>query len=245
MRDVGSLLLLLLCVDGAYSTVVKKGVVNLDVYTFDKVVRNHPVALVKFDREFPFGAHEDAFREVAEMVLYKDSLLMAEVSLHSLEDRRYNEALLERFGIAETPALLLFKEGDLGNPVVHNGGFNVDSITRFLRREGSVEITLPGCIAAMDALAAEFASGDDKAGVLAKAEEMVKTDFADRESAGIYTMIMAKLLAKTASGEEPAGYYVEKEITRLRRVLSTRQLVEVQKQQMQLRINILESFREG
>ena len=57
------------------------GAITLDTMTFDKIVGQHSAAiLVRFDKQYPYGDKDDAFKAFAKDMA-SSSLLVAEVSV--------------------------------------------------------------------------------------------------------------------------------------------------------------------
>lgn len=102
------------------------GCVELYDLTFAKVVKRFRTVLVKFDTQFPYGDVHETFSEFADEINNKtrsgadhDDLLTALVGWKDYGDAN-NQIVCERYGFTERkhfPALLLFVDGDLENPI--------------------------------------------------------------------------------------------------------------------------------
>lgn len=223
--------------------VAKRGIVTLDTFTFDKVVDGSKHVLVKFDKEYPYGESEDAFKEFGEMVaaLKQSEFLIAEVGIQEYGDDKYNEALRDRFGVSTTvddyPVVMLFKKGEK-TPVKFSGSVKADALARFVKTEGGVWIGLPGCLESFDKLAERFTAAQDKKAILQEAEKaaesVVQPD--QQRSVKYYMSVMKKIIEK---GD--AATFIKGEMERLETLLDSK-ITDEKKEQFGQRLNILPSF---
>eukprot|EP00756_Hemistasia_phaeocysticola_P064328 Hpha_TRINITY_DN7712_c0_g1::TRINITY_DN7712_c0_g1_i1::g.85516::m.85516/K09586/ERP29; endoplasmic reticulum protein 29 len=215
----------------------KKGVVTLDVFSFDKIVDGSRSVLVKFDKEYPYGDKEDAFKKFAEGVAHIDDLLVAEVGVQEYGDDKYNEKLRDRFGIKndDFPAYRLFKAGAT-EPMVFGDEVRADTLSRFVKVKASVYIGLPGCIKEFDTIAEQFVSADPaKQAALLKDAEGELEKAKDKEAAKYYVSVMRKIKEKGSDA-------VEQEEGRLNK-LKVSKVTEEKKKQFEQRLNIVASFK--
>ena len=114
---------------------------------------------------------------------------------------------------------------------------------RFIRSTSGVWIGLPGCLEAFDALAKRFqaaaASGDRKA-ILREAEDGWDklTLNTERKSAEIYVKAMRKMV------DSGAADYIPGEMARVDG-LRKGKLTKTKQDDMEMRLNILQSFQSG
>jgi endoplasmic reticulum protein 29 len=149
-----------------------KGALNLDSWTFDRVVDGSRDVLVKFDKEYAHGESEDHFAALCRALgpLKTTRLLVAEVAVQDYGDKE-NHDLRVRFGIdvADFPAYRLFKRRAAGAaaaaaaggtsgaaPLAYTGAVNKDELARWLTVETGLYVGLPGTLESFDALAAGF-----------------------------------------------------------------------------------------
>merc|ERR1719421_1113842 len=93
-------------------TAAEKGIVELDAWTFDKIVDGSRNVLVKFDKSYSYGDKEDAWKAVAKAVEDKPGVLLAVVGVQDYGDK-LNDDLRERFGVStdDFPVFKLFLKG--------------------------------------------------------------------------------------------------------------------------------------
>ena len=94
-----------------------KGCTPLDTLTFDKMIRNFRVSLIKFDVAYPYGDKHDEFAKVSVDASEINELFIGEVGIKDYGDKD-NEELGERFKIVKEdyPAVMMFintKDGKL------------------------------------------------------------------------------------------------------------------------------------
>ena len=73
-----------------------KGCTPLDEVTFDKMLRNFPVSVVKFDTAYPYGDKHEEFAKVALDGSSMDDVLIGEVGIKDYGDKD-NEELGTRY----------------------------------------------------------------------------------------------------------------------------------------------------
>lgn len=140
------------------------GSLELDEYTFDKVINKFDTVVVKFDVAYPYGDQHDAYINVAKESKDIDNLLFAEVGVKEYGQKE-NEALAARFGATKEnfPVVKLIIKG-VKEPISYDNskGITSDALRQFIRENGKVYMSLPGCIKELDELAVKFMeSGKD------------------------------------------------------------------------------------
>jgi endoplasmic reticulum protein 29 len=129
------------------------GTVTVDTLTFDKIIQNFDVVLVKFDDKYrmyyfffyrklsikrfsfnflAYGEKQDTFKKFVESVANTKKLLVAEVPITTYGDME-NQELGRRYGVdkANFPAYKLFLNGK-SEPIDYTGDITVDDLKRFL-----------------------------------------------------------------------------------------------------------------
>ncbi|CAH2233956.1 endoplasmic reticulum resident protein 29 [Pararge aegeria] len=216
------------------------GSVELNEYTFDKIVSKFGAALVKFDVAFPFGDKHDAFVALAKEAKDIDELLFADVGIKDYGERE-NEQLGRKYGATKDniPVVKLFLKGK-SEPIHFDDtkGFTSDDLRRFVRENSGIYLSLPGCIRDLDVLAIKFqgSAKEDREKILKETENIVeKLDTKDAAAGKTYRTIMQKILEK---GDE----FIATEINRINKLLSGKVSNE-KKKELASRINILQSFK--
>ena len=217
------------------------GALNLDDFTFDKIVDGSRDVLVKFDKDYPYGDEEDEFKALCKTVgPLKASLVIAEVGVQDYGDRN-NEGLRERFGISRDafPAYRLFRKGHASTdaPLVYSGAINEGALAAFLKLETGLYIGLPGNLEVFDKMAHGFLGKDTAAATaLYKAAEAAQAEVgaSDAESARAYVKTMARVLEKGPS-------FISAETNRVKKLLGGK-ITEKKKKLFGERLNILSSF---
>lgn len=151
-----------------------KGCINLDEYSFDKILSRFDAVLVKFDVAYPYGKEHDTFTSVASDLVDNRNLILAQVGVKDYGERE-NEALANKYGLQnkdDFPTLKLFAKGN-DNPYTFpkNSNWNVENIKQFIRDNTNIYIGLPGCIEQFDKLAGEFMVSENKKAAFEKAEK--------------------------------------------------------------------------
>lgn len=126
----------LLCLCFAQISLASTGAVNLDVYSFDKLVKLFKFSLIKFDIPFPYGEKHDIFGKVSESLKNNEDILIGEVGIQDFGDFE-NKDLADRFNLkkSDLPTLLLFNQKDLKNPKRFSSteSFTEDKIKQFVQ----------------------------------------------------------------------------------------------------------------
>ena len=97
---------------------------------------------------------------------------------------------------------------------------------------------LPGCVPALDKIARQFTASEasGRPGIVANAEQTVASlEGKQKETGQWYLKAMQKL-------SETDNSYIDLEVSRIQKLMGTK-LSDEKKQQFQLRMNVLESFR--
>ncbi|CAK1590156.1 unnamed protein product [Parnassius mnemosyne] len=216
------------------------GSVELDEYSFDKVINKFEAALVKFDVAFPYGDKHDAFVAIAKDSKDVQELLVAEVGVKDYGEKD-NEVLAKKYGATKDnfPLVKLFVKGK-SEPIQFDDskGFTSDELRRFVREKTGLYLSLPGCIKDLDKLAAKFmkAVKDERKPILKEAEDILKkVSEKDSISGKIYKTIMEKILEK---GDE----FTKSEYDRVKKLLSGK-ISDEKKKELGVRLNILQSFQ--
>lgn len=220
-----------------------KGVLDLDSWTFDKVIDGTRTALVKFDKNYADGASEDEFKEfakrVGEMGKQSADLLVAEVGKTDYMQKK-NFDLHERFGVQsdDLPVFKLFKKGSL-EPVSFKDTVDAQNLSRFVLSEAGVWIGTVGCLEKFDKLMTNFMEQKDKREtILSEATSLQKgMDKNYFDSAKTYIRIMKKIMRDGDS-------FIKTEIKRVEK-LKEGKLSDAKKELFQRRLNILGSFKAG
>lgn len=102
------------------------GCAELYDLSFDKIVKKFQAVLVKFDTQFPYGEVHETFSAFADEVNNKtksgaehEDFLTGVVGWKDYGDAN-NQIICERYGLTKRkdfPAILLFVDGDLVNPI--------------------------------------------------------------------------------------------------------------------------------
>lgn len=134
------------------------GSVELDEYSFDKIINKFEAALIKFDVAFPYGDKHDAFVALAKEAREVDDLLIAEVGVKDYGEKD-NEKLALKYGASKDnfPVVKLFLKGK-SEPIPFDDtkGFTSDELRRFVRENTGLYLSLPGCVKQLDKLATKF-----------------------------------------------------------------------------------------
>lgn len=214
----------------------KKGVITIDTFSFDKIVDGQRTVLVKFDKEYPYGDKEDAFKKFAESVSHIPELMVAEVGVQEYGDDKYNEKVRDRFGVKndDFPAFRLFKKGST-EAIAYKGEVKEADLSRFVKTEAGIYIGLPGCLENFDKIAGKYAAGDHGA-LLTEAEGLMgKAEESQKESAKYYISVMKKIKEKGADA-------IDAETKRLNN-LKNGKVTDEKKKLFENRLNIVASFK--
>jgi len=218
-----------------------KGCVPLDIFTFDKIISKFKAAAIKFDVAYPYGTKHDEFAKVAEAAHTVPDLLVGEVGVKDYGEKE-NADLAERYKVNKDdfPVVKLFVAGVSEPYTFSDTEFTADNIKKFIRTKSNVHIGLPGCLEAFDKIAAKFSQATDpdvKKALLREAEDLWDntTGRADQKTAEVYVKTMRKALDK---GDD----FVSNELKRVQS-LAKGKISKEKKEEMQQRINILQSFQ--
>jgi endoplasmic reticulum protein 29 len=218
-----------------------KGCVPLDIFTFDKIISKFKAAAIKFDVAYPYGTKHDEFAKVAEAAHTVPDLLVGEVGVKDYGEKE-NADLAERYKVNKDdfPIVKLFVAGVSEPYTFSDSEFTADNIKKFIRTKSNVHIGLPGCLEAFDKIAAKFSQATDpdvKKALLREAEDLWDntTGRADQKTAEVYVKTMRKALDK---GDD----FVSNELKRVQS-LAKGKISKEKKEEMQQRINILQSFQ--
>lgn len=218
------------------------GCVDLDDLIFNKTIQRFPYALIKFDIAFPYGEKHEAFAAFSKAAhAVTDDLLIGTVGIKDYGENE-NKALGERYQVDDKkyPGIFLFRNGvdDYLQYPTHLE-VTLDSLKTFVSTNTELFIGKEGCLKAYNDLAKEFVnlSEEEQKTRLQEAqqlkEQLVKEQ--ERVHAQFYITFMEKLMK--------AGYsFVEEETKRLQR-LKAGKVSAAKKQELGIKLNILESFR--
>merc|ERR1711871_167575 len=214
-----------------------KGSIELDAWTFDKIVGGDKPVLVKFDKDYAYGDKEDQFKELCKRLGEAGAdILVGVVGVQEYGDK-LNQDLSDKFKLNKDdfPVYKLFTKGS-SVPVDYKGEVKADDLSRFLKKEAKLYIGLPGCLEDFDALAKQFVTGDKAATKAATENAAMKLTRSDEKDSGkYYSLVMKKIL-------ERGNGFVESEIDRLQKMVDSGSISEEKKQFFQRRLNILPSF---
>ncbi|XP_071447870.1 endoplasmic reticulum resident protein 29 [Hetaerina americana] len=221
-----------------------KGCIPLDSYTFDKVISKFKASVIKFDVAYPYGPKHDEYAKVSEAAFTIPDLLVGEVGVKDYGDQE-NSDLAERYKVSKEdfPVIKLFVEGKK-DPYTYSPDtseeFTADNIKKFIRSTSGLYIGLPGCLENFDRLVTNFLSETDE-----KAQRKLLRDAEDlwdkakgrseQKAAETYVKLIRKVLEKGKG-------FVDGEIKRVEGIIKGKVNKE-KKEEMQNRINILQSFR--
>jgi len=230
------LLLLCACVAPALAY-TERGILKLDNTTFDRIIDGSRAVFVRFDKEYAYGDEHDAWKDYAKTVGESAAdLLTCDVGVSEYGDKE-NSDLAERFGIEadDFPQYRLWKKGMTGDdaPIKYKGEKKAAEFLKFVQDSAGAWIGLPGQIKALDEIAKQFVSGEgDKAELLAKADSAAKES--GEEMGKYYVKVMTKLSSDSG--------FVEKEKTRLDKMMEDGSVKAAKKEQFGRRLNVLAGF---
>eukprot|EP00730_Choanoeca_flexa_P017027 TRINITY_DN8146_c0_g1_i2.p1 TRINITY_DN8146_c0_g1~~TRINITY_DN8146_c0_g1_i2.p1 ORF type:complete len:249 (+),score=109.73 TRINITY_DN8146_c0_g1_i2:210-956(+) len=210
------------------------GAIALDTYTFDKIVgKTKNDILVKFDKQYPYGDKEDAFKAFAKDIA-SSTLLVAEVGVQDYGDK-LNQDLADRFGVNKDdfPVYKLFPQGSL-EPIDYKGDVTQSDLTRFVKEEAGIWVGLDGCVKELDELAVKVVAGDVSAKEAIEAAGTIDIADEDAQSAQIYTRILQKM-------DEKGLDFPASETKRVKKLLDGK-VSDEKKAMLKKRLNILSSF---
>ena len=206
-----------------------EGVVNLDEITFDKLRKKFDL-LVKFDKQYAYGVHETAWKEVAKKAAMAggSDFLCAQVGVQDY-GAKLNQKLAERENVEKSqfPLIRLYKRN--GAQVDLDEDLTDENLRRFLQTKGGLWLGLDGTVKALDDIAGAFISGD-RPRLLEEAHAIE-----DSASKKHYIKIMEKIMAS----QDPD--YLANEIARVHKIMGSK-LSDAKRDDLQIRLNILSSF---
>ncbi|GBP00557.1 Endoplasmic reticulum resident protein 29 [Eumeta japonica] len=213
---------------------------ELDEFSFDKVIKKFDAALVKFDIAFPYGEKHDAYIALAKDAKEVEELLIAEVGVKDYGEKD-NEALARKYGAMKDnfPVVKLFLKGK-SDPVTFDdtNGFTSDELRRFIREKSGIYLSLPGCIRQLDLLAVQFIKSDkeNREKLLKETESFIKELESKNAASGkVYKTVMQKIIDKGDS-------FIKTEFDRVKK-LTKGKLSEEKKKELGTRLNILQAFQ--
>lgn len=234
----------------AVASAVDYAVVNLDNFTLPLLVGKSIPALVRIDREYPYGDANDAFKEVALAVAGSGGeLLIGHVGVSTWGDRQNSDLAVQYAGVPADVTLeyssmdtyfpkFLFFPKNGGEKVVYSGATDKDGLKSglqsLLKRSAGIYFGLPGCLAEFDALAADYAKAPKD--TLAKAEKALAAlaDEEQKSKATYYVKAMKK-------AEEKGTGHFEAERKRMEGIMAG-SIAPEKKKDMQKKLNVLSSF---
>eukprot|EP00756_Hemistasia_phaeocysticola_P007138 Hpha_TRINITY_DN14136_c0_g1::TRINITY_DN14136_c0_g1_i1::g.11013::m.11013/K09586/ERP29; endoplasmic reticulum protein 29 len=230
----------------------KKGVVEVDAFTFDSVVDGSKAVLLKIDKEYPYGEKEDQFKRFAEREeVIEADLLLVEVGVQDYGDDKYNEEVRDRFGVRsdDYPVFKLFPKGKKGTdtPIHFSGEVTADNLAHFVKERSGVWLGLPGTLEVFEKLAARFVSEvSNQDAIIAEAKQMAASvREKDKEAADFYVHVMSKMKGPEAvkSCAECDACTVNSEKRRLAKLMEGK-VADDKRKEFEARLNILPSFKQ-
>jgi len=199
----------------------KKGCVELDDETFDKVMNGRSNSVLVAFVEYGWKEPDDFDKVHHEF----PNVLVAKVSGHD------SPKLKERFGITSFPTAKFFARGN-SEPVTAPGATTPELID-FVRMQQNPKLL------ELKKLASEFIEQSDSAkrqAIVTRAEELVATfDPASKEYANLFVTFFNKIADK---GDE----FIEKEAARLKGLIDNKSTIPAKRDEFQRRVNVLKSF---
>eukprot|EP00759_Apiculatamorpha_spiralis_P014824 PhF_6_TR21634/c0_g1_i1/m.30792/K09586/ERP29; endoplasmic reticulum protein 29 len=215
-----------------------KGIVLVDKYTLNKLLHGAKATgsyvLVKFDKQYAYGEKEDAWKKLGETIAKQEDK-MNNVILASVGVEEWGEKFNEDFALTHGakkenfPVFKLFKK-DGSSEIVKAATY--EGLVEVLTEETGLYIGLPGCSRELDDQAAKFngaTTDKERNDILTATEALPISKY--------YVGTMKKILDK----KQPIDEFVTAESRRLKKLMEGK-LPEAKKQEMQTKINILQSF---
>lgn len=146
-----------LCIFRAFEVSACTGCIQLDEYTFDKLINKFGAVLVKFDVAFPYGDEHEVYAKIAKDAKSHDDLLIAEVGIKDYGEKD-NEVLALRYNVKKDdyPVVKLFLENKKEPITLSEKPLTQDNLQKFLRANAGIHLSGPGCIPKLDSLAIKF-----------------------------------------------------------------------------------------
>jgi protein disulfide-isomerase A6 len=199
----------------------KKGVVELDDETFDKVMSGRSNHVVVAFQEYGWKEPDDFDKVHHEF----SNVLVAKVSGHD------SPKLKERFDIKTFPTIKFFPRGH-ADPV-DVSGTTYSEVIDFVRAQLNPKLQ------ELKKLANDFMGSTEhskRQEIAAKAEQLVASfEATSKEYANLFVTFFNKIVDK---GEE----FVEKESARLKGLIDSKSTIPAKREEFQRRVNILKSF---
>ncbi|XP_018321670.1 endoplasmic reticulum resident protein 29-like [Agrilus planipennis] len=218
-----------------------KGCVNVDQWSWEKIVPKFRAALVKFDVAFPYGDRHDTFTKLAEEFADNKDIIIVQVGVKDYGDKE-NKELAEKHGIMskdDLPTVQLFIQNQttpIDLPLSKNKEWSLSKLRNFVRVNTDIYVGLPGCLEKFDKLANKFIASSNKEEQMKKAELLAKNlKEKEKSSAKTYLLFMKKII-------EQGAKFVEQEASRLGKILKDGKVKEQKKEELSQKINILQSF---
>ncbi|KAH8283599.1 hypothetical protein KR018_008696 [Drosophila ironensis] len=242
MRILVTLLLTALYLFPCSLAISCAGCVDLDELNFAKTVERFPYALVKFDIAFPYGEKHEAFGAFSKAAhKVTGDLLVATVGIKDYGELE-NKALGDRYEVDDKnfPSILLFKgKADEYIRLPSHLDVTLDNLKAFVSSNTNLYIGRDGCIKEFNVALKNYANRPDAEQLKligqfeGKLEEFTEPEA--QQNAKAYVAFMRKIQGQ--------GYgFVEEETKRLLR-LKAGKVTEAKKQELQRKLNILETFR--
>lgn len=230
-----------------------KGVIYLDDVTFDKVVDRSRDVFVRFDKEYPWGAEHDAFKELAATVGESDTqLLVVGVPLSNSETYPVNPKLSARYGFlslkdSDFPRYKLFRKGvDTVHPIDYtpkNDDLkNSKKMLEWIVQQTGVFIGIKGQVKELDTYAKSImaAAVKERKNVLSKAQAAADAvDTSSNPDASGYVEYYIKTMQRVLDKGES---YIEQETKRLTKMSEDKAVAAAKRETFLWRLNILSSF---
>jgi len=218
------------------------GVIVLNEDNFDKVIRGDLYVLIKIDKKYSWGDAEDHWKSFTEQAARTPELLLVEIHLDE-ENESQNKELAKMFDaemdVDYWPYFRLLKKGSKTNYAKFEGQITQDSLHKFVTTVSGLWIGQVGCLQEFDELAKDFAAADKgkQAEILESAKKILAEydgEEMDKKRAKYYTKAMTKIMNDNE--------YLDKEPTRIDKVMTQGNMTPAQKEWADNRLNILASF---
>lgn len=199
---------------------------------FSQVIPRFNESLVLFHG----WANDGEIVTVSKRYRHNDDILFAYVDAN--ED---DAPLVKKFNIdvKNLPALKLYKEFGRTD-VSFSGEWKTDNIIKWLVKNSDLTLTLPSCIRSLDEMARSFIRSEpsSRAKILEEAKREAAKFSSDKEeniSAQVYLKLMRRII-------ERGSIFLASEETRVNNLISSK-ITETKKNELQVRLNIIQSFK--
>jgi len=201
----------------------KRGVLNLDEMTFDKIVDGSRTVLVEF-AENSLKISDD-YEKVAAKLHNDNTILVAAV------DCKDNIILKQRFGVTVHPTARLFLKGST-TPIEYPGSVDAESLIHFVHAELNPEVTK------LRKLASQVIYADKQKEAIEEMKEVVSKLPEHLTSTG-------KVFLKSAEQVQKSGVdFLTKEKERLEKLINHKNTPKDKQREFQQRVSILDAFNE-